>query len=350
MIIQLMMGARPGGIEVLVPSIVKHYQYEAMLVYVVNDKPGHNVFSGTDIVPIKGGKDFLQSSLLLYKFVRGKKKAIWHGYNLGPVYLLLLRLAGARRIVYSIHGTKYWRNRFQRAVKKTLWSLALAGDDNIRLICNTAYSGRMFSSQIKPSLHPHIVYNPIDTAKFFCSRTNYPNLPHSIIYVGRLAKGKNLFLWLDIIRSIADRYADTEFHLYGDGPLKDALIAYAESLQLRDRVTFHGYTREVEKAYREGELLLFLSEYESFGNVAVESILSGTPVICSDIPSMREIFSEYPEFLVKLDDGTKFSVLNKLLDYPALVEQAKEAQTKFLTKYSIEGHIEQLHSLYSEFG
>ena len=350
MIIQLMMGSRPGGIEVLVPSIVQHYQYEAMLVYVVNDKPGHNVFASTDITPIKGGKGFLQSVLLLYKFVREKKSAIWHGYNLGPVYLLLLRLAGARRIVYSIHGTKYWRNRLQKLVKKALWSLALAGGGNIRFICNTAYSGKMFSSQISPSVHPTIVYNPIDTARFFSSRANYPDFPRKIIYVGRLAKGKNLFLWLDTIRSIAERYSETEFHLYGDGPLKDELITYSDSLQLRGRVTFHGYTREVEAAYKGGDLMLFLSEYESFGNVAVESILAGTPVICSDIPSMREIFADFPGFLVNLDDDTIVSVSNKLLDYSALIEQTKVAQAKFLEEYSIKKHVEQLHFLYSEFG
>lgn len=350
MIVQLLMGSSPGGIEVLVPAIVKHYKDEAMLVYVINARPGPCVFAGTGIDPVKGGSNFLQSSWLLYKFVRARKNCIFQGYNLGPVYLLLLRLAGARRIVYSIHGTKYWRTRMQKAVKKTLWNLALAGSRNIQLTSNTDYSGSMFSSQIRPSLHPKTVYNPIDTTRFFRARGQYPGWPRKIIYAGRLARGKNLFLWLDIVRTIAERNSETEFHVYGDGPLKGELITYAGSLNLEGRVTFHGYMREVEAAYREGDLLLFLSEYESFGNVVVESVLSGMPVICSDIPSTREVFVDYPEFLVELDDDIKESVAGKLLDYPKLVELTKAAQTDFMAKYSIERHIEQLRSIYAEFG
>ena len=47
--------------------------------------------------------------------------------------------------------------------------------------------------------------------------------------------------------------------------------------------------------------MMFLSEYELFGNAVVESILCGTPVIASDIPSLREIFRNYPQFLVPAD-------------------------------------------------
>ena len=99
----------------------------------------------------------------------------------------------------------------------------------------------------------------------------------------------------------------------------------------------------------DADILLFLSEYESFGNVAVESILCGTPVIVSDIPSMREIFIDFPEFLISLDDNLNDAVLHKLDDINKLKELTLKARTQFLNRFSVEAHTTALDRLYKSF-
>jgi glycosyltransferase involved in cell wall biosynthesis len=103
------------------------------------------------------------------------------------------------------------------------------------------------------------------------------------------------------------------------------------------------------QAYREADLLIFLSEYESFGNVVVESILCGTPVIATDIPSMKEIFQSYPDFLVTSERYTVKEVMEKLKDYVDLVEKCEQAMGEFELRFSQKQHIEKLGMLYAKF-
>ena len=104
----------------------------------------------------------------------------------------------------------------------------------------------------------------------------------------------------------------TEFKIYGIGLLEKELIEYSKKLKIEDIVYFMGHCDNVTAAYHDSDLILFLSERESFGNVVVESILCGTPVIASAIPSMKEIFGDYPEFLIELDDNLKENILLKI--------------------------------------
>jgi len=61
-----------------------------------------------------------------------------------------------------------------------------------------------------------------------------------------------------------------------------------------DRLTIEsaiGHER-LPEVYRQAKLLLFPSRYESFGMPVLEAMASGTPVVCGDIPAMRELFED----------------------------------------------------------
>lgn len=93
--------------------------------------------------------------------------------------------------------------------------------------------------------------------------------------------------------------------------------------------------------------MMFLSRYESFGNVAVESILCETPVIAGDIPSMKEIFYDFPGFLVDLNENTDGTVILKLQDLEHLNKMASLARQNFAERFSTVKHYKILRELYS---
>ena len=127
------------------------------------------------------------------------------------------------------------------------------------------------------------------------------------------------------------------------------LESYACNLSADEFITFRGHVENIPDAYHQADLLLFLSEYESFGNVVVESILCGTPVIASDIPSMREIFNQYPQFLVSLDKNLEESIIGKIKAADQLSKLLPEVSAEFRKRFSTEHHLKGLSRIYNSF-
>ncbi|SFQ62869.1 Glycosyltransferase involved in cell wall bisynthesis [Roseivivax halotolerans] len=71
----------------------------------------------------------------------------------------------------------------------------------------------------------------------------------------------------------------------GDGSERDALVSLAQELGVADRVIFAGFHPDPSPFYRTADLFALSSNYEGFGNVIVEALSCGTPVVSTDCPS-----------------------------------------------------------------
>lgn len=343
------LSSAPGGIEVLIPEIISRLPERACRSYVVRPhRPGKaNVYEGTGISVTYGHQKNLKAAWKLWAYARQHRQDVFHVFNLGPFFTLLLRLAGVKRLIYAIHGTIYWKTAKQKFTRKPFWKLALRS--SYEVMANSRYSRDRFADAIGYQQDITVVYNPINSERFELTAKERREHQIRIIYCGRLTPGKNLMLWLDLAAEIHRHHPDASFYLYGTGPLQESLQQYAKTLGLDSRVHFMGHTQDIAAAYQSAGLLLFLSEYESFGNVVVESILCGTPVIASGIPSMKEIFENYPEFIVELDEHLKDNVLSKINDISKLRVLALEARKEFIGRFSVEQHIAALEKLYEQF-
>jgi N-acetyl-alpha-D-glucosaminyl L-malate synthase BshA len=75
----------------------------------------------------------------------------------------------------------------------------------------------------------------------------------------------------------------------GDGPEKGMAVELVSELGLSDRVSFDGISREMPRVLRSAHLYLLLSDYESFGLSALESMACGTPVAVSYSGGLPEV-------------------------------------------------------------
>src|SRR5207245_1810440 len=114
--------------------------------------------------------------------------------------------------------------------------------------------------------------------------------PAYLLYVGINKPHKNLPRLIQAYASL-DRQTPP---LLIAGPV-DARFpqapALAERLELTDRVHFLGHVPEDELAalYANATLFVFPSLAEGFGFPVLEAMAHGTPVVCSDIPVLREL-------------------------------------------------------------
>lgn len=342
----------PGGIEALCSRILHSFSGYTFRVFVIRPPAQGiiNVYEGSDVPVTFGSRNNMAALVMLWKYARRHRDDIFHLFNLGPFFLLPVRLAGARRIVYSIHGTRYWTNHRQRMVRKNAWKLVLA--KNIIVTSNSEYSRKIFLDNVCRSNPVKVVYNPIGVDRFVPGPSYRPGRKPGemkIIYAGRLDRGKNLDKWVDIAVDLHRREEGFTFEIYGTGPLSIHLGERIRGLGAENFISLKGYRSDIENVFRDADLLLFLSEYESFGNVVVECILCGTPVIVSDIPSMREIFRDYPVFLVATDNNLCSSIAERLQDYDTLSAAAVSAGISFRERFSGESYIENMNIIYSTF-
>jgi len=337
----------PGGIEVLMPEIIRMLPDTVFSVFVIRppEKEKINVYAGSSAVVKYGSLNNFMAAWRLWRFGRSNRKAVFHGFNTGPFFLLVLRLAGVGKLAYSVRGTLHYNTRFQKFLRSAIWNLAITRRS--RFIANSAYSRDVFVRYLpRVNSQIRVIYNPVYSDRIRVPAAASAREGLNIIYVGRLTEGKNLFRWIDIASDIHKLREDARFNLFGDGPLRNRLIEYSRAAAMEDCLFFRGYVRDLAEIYKGASLLLFLSEYESFGNVVVESILCGTPVLVADIPSMREIFGNFPEFILPAGDHTAEAILEKIDKPDELHRLTREAAKEFVARFSIDQHIRGLQEVY----
>mgnify|MGYP000859000771 FL=1 len=340
----------PGGIEVLIPTLVRIIPGTLFSAFVIRppEKGKENVYKDIAVDVTYGSLNNLKAARRLRNFARMNSDALFHCFNTGPFFLLQLRLTGVKKAVYSIHGTLHFNGILQKLFRKLIWRMALSS--KYRLVANSGHSRDIFLDFISPlNRSIDVVYNPIGSERMLTGKEGTSADRMNIIYAGRLAEGKNLHRWLDIAALIHEQHSEARFFIYGDGPLMDELQRYTLQIGAGGYVTFEGFMHDIGEAYRKADLMIFLSEKESFGNVAVESILCGTPVIASAIPSMKEIFINYPQFLVPADERMDEAVLQKLGSLDTLRQSVNDAREEFLVRFSMGQHAEKIEKIYDSF-
>lgn len=341
---------QPGGIEVLLPLIANKLKNLSFSAFVFRNQTSDSksVFANTKVKTRYGRNNSVLLYPKLYYYLRKINDEVIHGFNLGPFILFVIRIARVKKTIYSIHGTIYWRTGIQRIVRKIFWQLAI--NKKVFFIANSEYSKQVFLSKVSGKPQIKVLYNPFDCNRFNIKDRTYNNKNAlKVCYCGRLSKSKNLIKWIDAAEHILKSFPNFEFNIFGDGALRSTLDEYIGRKNLKHKIILRGFRKDIENVYKENDLLLFLSEYESFGNVAVESILCGTPVIVSKIPSMEEIFRNYSEFLVGLDENLNDCILKKIKDYENLKTLAVKANNEFKERFSLEKHISELKKIYKKF-
>lgn len=110
-----------------------------------------------------------------------------------------------------------------------------------------------------------------------------------LTYVGRLAPEKDLTTLMKIASSLPpEMNKHVHWLMAGDGPLLEELKLAAPS-----NMTFTGYLKgsELAQVYSASDLFVFPSPTETFGNVVLEALASGTPVIGANAGGVRNIIS-----------------------------------------------------------
>jgi glycosyltransferase involved in cell wall biosynthesis len=108
-----------------------------------------------------------------------------------------------------------------------------------------------------------------------------------ITYVGRVAKEKDLDILVEVFFKLAKRHPECQLAVVGDGPYLSTMKEKLRSAKAVFTGFLHG--EMLSRAYASSDIFLFPSTTDTFGNVIVEAMASGVPVVVSDKGGPREV-------------------------------------------------------------
>jgi len=339
--------AQAGGAEKIISDSFEKLKKD-YIVNIISLKPVNkynSVFKNQFNNILSGKKESFFFAIVFYlKQLIINKNVIYHLHNTGPLILLLTLLFGSKKVVYHIHGTIHYKKYYQKIFVKILWKTALLFKPII--IANSRHSRNKFFESITNYNRILIIPNPF-ILEDFVYKEKFTKKIKKIIYVGRLIPVKNLKKWIDCAEFLYEIDNSIKFEIIGEGPLYTELSHKIREKKLEHTIKLSGFESEVNKKYHEADLLLFLSLSESFGNVVVESVLCGTPVISLNIEAMKEIFENYPENLIFLDKELNMQIKKKVFnEYNTLIYNTKRANIEFRKRFSMKKYIEKTKQIY----
>lgn len=152
---------------------------------------------------------------------------------------------------------------------------------------------------------------------------------HHILSVGTLKEQKD---HRTLIRAFArlSRDFNAKLTILGEGQLRAGLESLIAELGLQSRVSMPGFITDPYPWFRSADLFVLSSQWEGFGNVIVEALECGVPVVSTDCPSGPAEILENGRYgkLVPINDPAALSdamgaSLTQAQDREALMNRAK---------------------------
>lgn len=202
-------------------------------------------------------------------------------------------------LIYTIHATEFGRNQgiyndMQRYINDLEW---YASFEAWKLIVCSQYMNNEVRNLFQvPEDKAVVIGNGVNEENYRgdsspAYRDFYASPDEDIVfYVGRIVREKGIQVLIQAIPEILKTNPKTKFVIAGKGPYLDNLRSLAEYLGVAERVYFTGFIsdRERNNLYWIADVAVFPSLYEPFGIVALEAMVTRTPVIVSEVGGLAE--------------------------------------------------------------
>lgn len=194
-----------------------------------------------------------------------------------------------------------------------------------------------------------VIYNPIDEKEIaFLSNhsVKFPWKDHSpiLISAGRLETQKDFPCLLKAFSILRKRYP-AHLVILGEGSQRKHLHQLSESLHISDDIWLPGFIKNPYPYLAKSRLFALSSHYEGLGNVLVESLALGIPIVSTNCPSGPEEILENGKFgrLVPVGDPIALAeAMDKSLSGDHPVFDQKEALRRFNPELITDQYLEVL--------
>ncbi len=172
-----------------------------------------------------------------------------------------------------------------------------------------------------------VLHNPVDTNFFNLDKSK--NEGKGILAIGRFEKEKGFDILIEAMKGV-----DSNLTIVGTGSLWSKFQAYASKLGLENKISFIGEMNrlELKETIQRCSFLVLPSTYETFGNVLLEAMACGKPLVATKCGGPEEIVSETSGYLCEPNPVDLSEKMNSMLSNRSSFDAIKirnEVETKF---------------------
>ena len=328
-----------GGAEQVFLSLAK--QFVSMpyvdFIFVVDSSDGENVKTakslGFNIYSLEV-KRTLHSIIPMKRFIeREKPDVIISAYTDTNAACLLAGVISRykSKIIVSEHASlnEHWKSKGK--LKRFLLSFYVTYVYRLAdsIVCVSNGLKFQVTSLLGSAKKVETIFNPVrfsDIEPIERQDSNKPDSILKLLAVGRVCEQKNYETLLNAV-SVLSRLCLCQLKIVG-GIFSQTEYQKLQSkifeLGIEDLVVFAGYSENVSEFYKDADVFVLSSAWEGFGNVIVEAMAFGLPVVSTNCNyGPNEI----------LENG-KYGRLVNTYDYEALAKQIYEESIEPLTTRS----------------
>lgn len=170
-----------------------------------------------------------------------------------------------------------------------------------------------------------------------------------LLYLGRISDEKSLNVLFDYLEPWLKAHPKTRFVLVGEGPLRGALMRFAEQHKLQGQVSFTGGVAlaKVPQYYAIADVFMSASRSETQGLTYIEALATAVPILVRRDAALEGVVDEGRNGYFFDDRASFVSGLDRILDqsesdYALMSAQALDSGSK----YSVERFAKSVEALY----
>ena len=179
-----------------------------------------------------------------------------------------------------------------KPVHNTVWlaarALAYRQADHVIAISDDVRQ-RLCSITLLPDTQVSVIENPAYTDDSVTMGDETPDHPWFnddipiVVGVGRLTGYKNFDILIRAVSQIAAR-RDIRLLILGKGGLRAELESLVKNLNAQEFIALPGFVDNPFAYYKSADIFAHAAKFEAFGNVLVEALAMGTPVVATNCP------------------------------------------------------------------
>ncbi len=243
------------------------------------------------------GKIDIKCIIELNGIVRKHNIDIIHGhdYKTDILAYILSLLNPKVRLVSTAHG--WITNTLKGSLYKWIHLRVLRRFENL-IAVSGATKLLMSASGIKSDAIK-VIYNGIDESKWSNDeqikslKAEWDLSENALVIgtVGRISDEKDYITFMEIAKTVTDKIENVYFVIVGEGKQdeREKLAAYADSLEITDKVVFAGYRSDLLNVYKTFDVFLMTSITEGLPNTMLEAMSMGIPVAAFQIPGVDKL-------------------------------------------------------------
>ncbi|MGM0845940.1 MAG: N-acetyl-alpha-D-glucosaminyl L-malate synthase BshA [Bacillota bacterium] len=258
------------------------------------------------------------------------------------------------KIVTTLHGTDITVLGYDPSLTEAI-RFGIEQSDHVTAVSHALVE--QTHSLIKPDKDIETVYNFIDERVYRKVDSSHLKREYGIrpeekviIHVSNFRAVKRVEDVVQAFKRIAD-HIPSKLLLVGDGPEMTIICGLVRELGIKEKVLFLGKQDGLEELYSLSDLMLLLSEKESFGLVALEAMACGVPCIGTDIGGIPEVIKDGVNgYICSLGDIASVSekALSLLTTEESYLELSENAMETARTTFHWSKIVDQYERIYAK--